>query len=278
MDRTVNLLPAQPRQNEADAIRSVRIRAAGTRRQEILVQAVEVAVIPQLLAQRRAPDPATINKAHVDHLVQLVLRQDGAAAVAYVDATHRRGVAPEAIYLDLLAPAARVLGTLWEDDICDFTEVSLGLWKLQTAMRDMRDAFLVPAASATGPRILLMPLPGEHHTFGLSMVHDFFVRAGWDAWTGPVPSSAGLIAMVAGQHVDVIGFSLASDEFLPVAAAEIASVRRHSLNPAVVVMVGGPGFVTNPALAATIGADGTALNGLQAVAEAQRLVTLHMTV
>ena len=38
------------------------------------------------------------------------------------------------------------------------------------------------------------------------------------------------------------------------------------------VMVGGPPFVADPALAASIGADGTALDGLQAVANANALL------
>ncbi len=277
-DFAVNLSIAQSHLNDAGAMRSIRIRAADAHRQDVLAKAVEVAVIPQLLAQRREPGAAAVSKAHVDQLVQIVLREESAAAVAYVNAIHRRGVMPEAICLDLLASAACVLGAMWEDDLCDFIEVSIGLGKLKVAMREMRDARLMPAGAPTGPSILLVPLPGEHHSFGLSMVHDFFVRAGWDTWTGPVASSAELRAMVTAQRVDVLGFSLASDQFLGAAEAEIAAVRQHSRNPALVVMVGGPSFVANPALAARIGADGTALNGLQAVTEARRLVSArHIT-
>ncbi len=278
MDPTLNLHAAQTCRDEADAQRRVRAHAAHigqqARRQDILTQTVEDRVIPQLLAQRRAlaPEAPPIHPDQVEKLAQIVLHQDGDVAVAYVASLHAEGVPAESIYLGLLAPAALILGRMWEDDTCDFTEVSIGLWKLQAAMREMRDAFLMPAVAPTGPRVMLVPLPGEQHTFGLSMVYDFFVRAGWDAWTGPVETSRELLDMVAGQHVDVLGFSLACDERLMAARAEIAAVRRASRNRAIVIMAGGPGFVANPALAQHVGADGTALDGLQAVTEAQRLL------
>ena len=186
----------------------------------------------------------------------------------------RRGIAPEAVYLDLLAPTARRLGEWWEDDICDFTQVTTGLWRLQIAMRELSPAFLAASSVASGPRprVLLAPLPGEQHTFGLSMVHDFFRRGGWDAWSGPVADRAELAAMVRHQWVDVVGFSLACDERMDTARAEIRAVRLASRNPGLAVMVGGPPFVANPGLAAEIGADGTAENGLQAVAAAGELL------
>lgn len=214
---------------------------------------------------------AFVQPQQVQRLAQIVLYQDGEAAIAYVAGLHAGGIPAQAIYLDLLAPAALVLGRMWEDDSCDFAEVSIGLWKLQSAMRDMRDAFLINVAAPTGPRIMLVPLPGEQHNFGLSMVYDFFVRAGWDAWTGPVRSSQELRGMVATQHIDVLGFSLACDSQIDTARIEIAAARRASRNPDMAVMAGGPSFVLNPALAFDIGADGTALDGLQAVTEAMRL-------
>ena len=35
-----------------------------------------------------------------------------------------------------------------------------------------------------GRRALLVSVPGEQHSFGVTMVAEFFRRAGWDAWTG----------------------------------------------------------------------------------------------
>lgn len=264
---------------QAAARHSARARAARAdagERRAILTRTVEADVIPELLALHRAPGgmgplPA-VQPEHVAQLVNLVLAQDESAVLAFVGALHERGVSHEVLCLDLLAPAARRLGEMWETDDCDFAEVSIGSWRLHAAMRALARAQQASGPATTGARVLLMPLPGEQHTFGLSMVHDFFVRAGWDAWTGTVNDSAALHGMVRDQWVAVLGFSLASDEKLDALRAEIVRVRAASRNQDLLVMVGGPGFSADPALAEAVGADGTATDGLQAVQAAARLV------
>ncbi len=255
-------------------------RQDGERRRAILTRTVELDVIPRLLvAHRPAVVPVAagllVTAAHVADLVGLVLSRGEPETVAFVTAMHGEGAAAESLYLDLLAPAARRLGEMWEDDTCDFSDVTVGLWRLQNAMRELSPCFLrSPNAGTQGPRVLLVPLPGEDHTFGLSMVYEFFRRAGWNAWCGPVESSADLRGLVRRDWVEVIGFSLACDEKLDAVRTEIRSVRRASMNPGLAVLVGGPGFSANPRLAAEVGADGTAVDGRQAVLQAQALVDL----
>jgi len=286
-------LAMQDYRTEADAMsaagrqvawsRAVRREKQGREDQDrraILTRTVERDVIPQLLkahAARLVPTvaPLAVTAGHVTDLVGLVLARGEPAATAFIESMHDQGAAAESLYLDLLAPAARRLGEMWENDVCDFTEVTIGLWRLQNAMRELGPSFLrSPDVLTNGPRVLLVPLPGELHSFGLSMVYEFFRRAGWNAWSGPVEGSADLRAMVRREWVDVVGFSLACDDKLDVVRAEIRSVRRASQNPGVGILVGGPGFTANPLLAAQVGADGTAIDGRQAVLQAQALVDL----
>ncbi len=283
-------LAMQDYRTEADAMsgaasrQSAWSRAArheGQERRAILTRTVELDVIPQLLKAYARPAvavlpaaaPLLVTTVHVADLVGLVLARGEPEAVAFVEAMHDQGAAAESIHLDLLAPAARRLGEMWDNDLCDFTEVTIGLWRLQNTMRELSPSFQrSPEIRSDGPRVLLVPLPGETHTFGLSMVYEFFRRAGWNAWRGQVAGSADLRAMVRREWVEVIGFSLACDDKLDVVRAEIRSVRRASKNPALGVLVGGPGFTANPLLAAQVGADDTATDGQQAVLQAQALV------
>ncbi len=294
MDRMPPQSAMQECWTEADALRTAHARAAtlrtagaretradGQRRRLILTRAVEAEVIPELLT-RLIPQPApapvpagplVVSTTHVAELASLVLARNEPSAIAFIEALHSQGAAPESLYLDLLAPAARVLGKMWEDDSADFAEVALGLWRLQRAMNELAPAFVGHApAAADAPRILLVPLPGETHTFGLSMVFDFFCRAGWNAWTGPIDSSADLQDMVRRQFISVLGFSLACDERLADVRTLITAVRRASKNPGIAIMVGGPGFTANPALASLVGADATATDGRQAVMQASALL------
>jgi len=249
-------------------------------RRTILTRTVELDVIPRLLIAHPLPTVPTasgllVTAGHVADLVGLVLSRGEPETVAFVEGMHGQGAAADSLYLDLLAPAARRLGELWEDDACDFTQVTIALWRLQNAMRELSPSFLRSTVTRTNsPRALLVPLPGEDQTFGLSMVHEFFCRAGWNAWSGPVESSADLRGMVRREWVEVIGFSLACDDKLDAVRTEIRSVRRASKNPGLGVLVGGPGFTANPSLAAEVGADGTATDGRQAVLQAQALVDL----
>lgn len=258
-------------------------RDTDRRRRQILTRTVELDVIPRLLLRHRVrPDVAVRSGAmlsicapDVAELVGMVLGRDEPDAYGFLEAVHRQGASPEAILLELLTPAARRLGVLWELDKCDFSSVTIGLWRLQSAMTEFRPVFVgKPGLLADAPRALLVPLPGEQHGFGLAMVFDFFCRAGWDAWTGTVGSSAELGRMVRHQWTDVVGFTLACDDRLDALAAEIRNVRRASCNPAIGVLVGGPAFTRSPHLAALVGADATAIDGRQAVVQARTLLDL----
>lgn len=219
------------------------------------------------------PKSRAITKRSVSRLVGLSMSPDGLAVAAMVAALHESGATPEAIYTDLLTPAARRLGEMWEQDECTFADVTMGVLRLQNAQRALAPAFLGTTNIGKGaPRVLLMPVPGEQHTFGLTMVADFFTRAGWDAWTGVVATEKMALQMVRNERIDMVGLSFACDDRIDTAARLIAAFRRRAANPGLVVMVGGPSFVADPSLAARVGADATAADGHQAVLRANELL------
>ncbi len=216
---------ALDRQNRAPTARTRPHRVPDSdtamRRLSILTSAVEQEVIPRLLERltperdgARARDRVTVTESQVSHLVELTLEPASPASVAFVAGLLEEGFGAEALYLDLLAPAAARLGQMWVDDVCSFADVTIGLVRLQQAMRALGDAFFGPRfrPSPGGPRALLLPYLGEQHTFGLSMLSDFFRRAGWDTWHGLVADAAELRAMVRAEWVDLLGFSLSCDD------------------------------------------------------------------
>jgi len=247
-----------------------------------LVRAVEAEVLPRLILARRAAlvappagPGAALSEADVAELVDLVLLQEAPVARAYVESLRVRKLTPATIYLDLLAPAARRLGVMWDEDRCDFTQVTIGLMRLQQVMRAISPAFLVAAPRATRmARVLLVPAPGEQHTFGLVMVAEFFHRAGWLVAGGPESAGIDPVAMVRDTSFAVIGISIGSHTRLDGVARQIRAVRRASRNREIGVMVGGPLLVDHPEIASMVGADATAADGGQAVAHAEALLEL----
>jgi methanogenic corrinoid protein MtbC1 len=249
-----------------------------------LVRTIEAEIIPRLVLARRAAQdcppvhalvPGAPALEEVAELASLALARDGTVASSYVGALHTRGVSAETLYLDLLAPAARHLGELWKEDLCSFTEVTLGLWRLHQVLRELSPAFQSEADHpAHGLRALLAPAPGEQHTFGLSMVAEFFRRAGWDVWSGPVTSRQELVGMVRSAWFAVVGLSVSSERKLDEVATGIRAIRRASRNRSIGVMVGGPMFLEHPDWVARVGADATAVDGRQAIRQAHDLLTL----
>lgn len=250
----------------------------------LLARALEQAVIPRLalarasVGQRGAVDARTVGHPDtevVELLAQHALKGDLDAALQVIEGLQARGCTLEQIYLELLAPAARHLGDLWADDLCDFASVTVGLCCLQQAVLESR-RFFAPrqVRREGGRRILLAPVPGEQHGFGLLMVGEFFRRSGWDVCSGTGAASRELVATVRKQWFSMVGFSIACDSRLDVLAALIRDVRRSSRNPHVGVLVGGQLFNEQPELAALVGADATASDAQQAVLKAETLAAL----
>ena len=185
----------------------------------------------------------------------------------------------ESLYLNLLAPTARHLGELWTQDLCDFTQVTVGLSRLQRVLRELSPAFhdVDEAAVPVGRRVLLLPCPGEQHTFGLVMVSEFFRRAGWEVAGGSWQFGMEAPSLVSADWYDVIGFSLAAEVHLDELNACIDAVRSASRNRAIGVIVGGPLFTLRPELQARVAADLIATDGKQAPQLAEQLLALRGT-
>ena len=252
------------------------------RRHNVLARTVVEEIVPRLLLSQRATaaeaggDAARL--ADVEELVRIVLQPTFDIDSPRLQAISGGLPGTEAIYLDLLTPAARRLGVMWEEDVCDFVQVTVGLMRLQQILTTYSIPFeRNPGNSKHAPRVLLVPSPGDQHTFGMSMVASFFQRAGWNGWTGVPPSLDDLLDRVRCEWFAVIGFSAATLARVESLSSVIRAVRRVSLNREVGIMVGGPVFVANPDLVIAVGADATAVDGRQAVLKARRLLNLIPT-
>jgi len=187
----------------------------------------------------------------------------------------QRGVPLESVYLDLLAPTARRLGRLWDEDQSDFMQVTIGLWRLQEVLHELGPAFLNESESSEpGRRVFLVPVPGDQHTFGAVIVAEFFRRAGWDVWDDPGASKEEIVRIVRSEWFSVVGLSVSCEQHIEGLASVIRAIRRASRNPSIGIMVGGQPFIDHPERVALVGADATASDGRQATLQAQKLLTL----
>jgi MerR family transcriptional regulator, light-induced transcriptional regulator len=258
-------------------------RDAAEERVTHLVRTLESEVIPRLLQAHRVvphgflpsvsrcPPPTD---EEVQGFVQLVLGHDDLPIEQCVADIRRKGMSVEVVYLNLLAPAARCLGELWDEDLCDFTEVTVGLGRLQHLLQALSAAFGAEEQSPPNARrVLLMPAPGDQHTFGLAMVAEFFSRSGWEVASGDIHSPTNAVDMARLEWFDVVGFSVGSETRLDWLKDCIRIVRQVSRNKNVGVMVGGPVFSEHPEYVELVGADCTAVDGKDAPVRAENLIS-----
>lgn len=249
-----------------------------------LVRTLERQVIPQMVRAHRGqvgaeplPGPEDL-----DRFVAQLLAGDEAGMQQRLASLRQQGVTVESLYLHLLAPAARALGGMWDQDLCDFPGVTVGTGRLQRLLRELSPDFEgeAPMPAHSGEplrRILLAQPPHEQHSFGLSMVANFFRREGWlvDGGVGSGLPDPALRAQA--EWFDVVGYSCGSQSRLPWVRDAIVLLRASSRNPQVVVMVGGPAFIQHPEWARAIGADLCVTEAQQAPMLAAGLVAARAT-
>jgi MerR family transcriptional regulator, light-induced transcriptional regulator len=245
-----------------------------------IVRTIEQDIIPRLVRAHREPVeaataalPESVSAKDLQAFLPLILALEDSGWQTLLDGLLGRGVAVEAIYLDLLAPTARELGRMWEEDECSFSDVTVAMGRMQRLMRTLSPAFGRDVDHpADGRRVLLLPAPGEQHTFGLSIVAEFFRRAGWEVVGDTEVRAADPAALVRREWFDVIGISVGNESRLDWLKSGIAAVRNASRNRAIGVLVGGPAFATSPERVSEVGADGTAIDGSQAPKMAEQLM------
>ena len=239
-----------------------------------LSRIVELEIIPRLmlmhsaqpLRERPLLPVLVLTTEHVHTLAHLAAEGDAESASSYVRALADAGASQEQVFLDLLAPCARWLGELWEDDRYDFSQVTIGLWRLQRVLHEQGSRFNpVSRPDADSHRALMAAVPGAQHTFGVVMAAEFFTRAGWDVACEPQASWSDLQARLTGNWFDMFGLSIATGDSIPHVASAILDMREASANPTIFVMVGGPMAAQMPELAQLCGADSMACDACSAV-------------
>jgi hypothetical protein len=247
-----------------------------------LSELMTTVIVPRLCAARAAravplapPQPLSAT------LASLLIAVDATSAFAMVEAALSRYVSLGSLVTELLEPAARDLGDLWQSDDCTEIEVALGLGRLQAIAREFGHG--APRVRALHPPVVLIaPQPGEAHMLGAILDAEMLWQAGWSPRVDFPSSSGALDSLVAGTWIDALDLSLSTsfqrDHRLAQVEKTIASARLASLNPDVVVVVSGRVFSDlakagdSGATVRRIGADG----GFGSAAQAQSAILLAL--
>lgn len=242
---------------------------------------IQEQIIPRLLMAHSHNGPRhssegaqTIDPEDAANFASLPLELEADELLAVVEGYLARGIAVESIFVDLLAPSARKLGQHWEEDGCDFLDVTMGLWRLQEVMREI--AICYPSASGLQdpPRsALFLPMPGDCHSFGALMIEEVFARGGWQTDVLVEPRRKELLQIVAERHFDLVGLTVSNDCPTAVLKELVSAIRSVSRSPKTQIFIGGRMVDDNPGIVAAVGADGTAPDACAFFALAELKIT-----
>lgn len=242
---------------------------------------IQTEIIPRLLISHPPctvvvasdSDGGRITTAEAQDFAALPLVLEADELLDHVEAFISRGVPVESIFVDLLAPSARRLGQAWEDDNCDFVDVTMGLWRLQEVMREIASRVPTVTGALTAPcSALFSPMPGEQHSFGTLMIEEVFSRAGWQSEALIEPRRQELLAVLAAKSFDLVGLTISCDCPSGSLSELITAMRSVSKNPYIQVFIGGRVVNACPDLVDAAGADGTAPDAQSALILAEQKV------
>lgn len=252
---------------------------------QCLARTIESLIIPRLMLAHGGPAradtapndrDATISAADLIDFTATVIHAEADAVARSVEQFLMRGISAEHLCLELLAPTARRLGDLWNDDLCDFVGVTLGLGRLQQVLHDLAPGLAPSVECRTScSKILLVPAFDDQHSLGLNMVREFFRSAGWEVRGGAGSRPAEVERLLRAEWFDVAGLSVGTHCAVDALAEQIRRLRAVSRNPHIGILVGGAMFTAEPALAQRVGADATATDAREAIAVAEGFAALR---
>jgi methanogenic corrinoid protein MtbC1 len=238
-----------------------------------LMEVIELQIIPRLVDSHLASGLPRVQKrftqfnpdsGEIASFSRMCIH--GQAVSQRVEQWVQQGCAIDDIFLKLVAPVARHLGWMWEQDEADFSQVSLGLIRLQQITHQLGYSYQSgPLCAGAVRRMMIGSAPGSQHLLGLSIVAEFFRKDAWDVVVEIADNQSALLQAVANEWFDLVGLSVGLCEQLPSLAELIAKLKAASKNPDVPVILGGTAFLGCEMQGPELGADGISTNAADAV-------------
>ena len=156
-------------------------------------------------------------------------------------AWHRQGHLLADIYIDGIAPAARLIGERWSADEVDFVHCTIAHSRLHQILYEFSAEFLSEAYSGpNGLSLLLMSEPGSQHGLGVFMVSEFFRQAGWTVALAAPQDIADFKRIFHSDWFDAVALSISTDRHIDLVSQAVAELKEASVNPNLKIFVGGP--------------------------------------
>jgi methylmalonyl-CoA mutase cobalamin-binding subunit len=240
--------------------------------------ALACAVVAQLLARESTP-VARVDDATVASIAHALLDPDPTRMAALRQDLRRARVSDTELVDFYFPEVARHLGCAWARDDAPFTDVTIGVARMQGMLREIGREWNSNLASDQAGATVLVVLPeGEQHTFGAVLLAGKLRRQGISVRLEFGATAAGLRKLVEGKVFDCAMISVACQEKLDQCRTLVTALKAGSVGR-LWVAVGGPVLGGSIDVRSRTGADiatGDPLLALEgALAEQAQLTEIH---
>lgn len=202
---------------------------------------------PRLVGGTDFIGKSALDAAQVQILAQACL-QGVEAARQVLYGWQRQGQTLADIYVQGIAPCARLFGEWWSADKLDFATTTIVSSHLQQLLHDFSSEFLQEAPQVSnGWSLLLVTEPGAQHSMGLFMLSEFFKQAGWLVTVGVPQDVSEFNHLCHSDWFDAVGVSISTDRHIDNLATLLPRLKEGSANPNLCLFVGGPMAMLEPA-------------------------------
>jgi len=200
-----------------------------------------------------------------DAYLQAIRTGNRRAAFGVLDDALDQGAELSTLYLEVVQPAMREIGRLWQDNALTVAEEHLATAITESAMNRLFERVFVWRDTRT-PTLLAACAAEERHQLGLRMLCDLLEMEGWETtYLGASVPIESLVGLVQARQPDAVAISATIAPHLPRVRDAIQAIRAAPLARQPVIVVGGRAFHGDPGLAKRIGADLTATDAAEAL-------------
>jgi len=223
--------------------------------------------VVSLLAKRNARSTTEPRESLIDGLINASISGTKDCFSDLLSEMKRNRVSVAAL-ADIYIPiAARRMGEAWDDDRMSWIDVSMGVARLQSLLREIGVAWAADQAGDTGHGTVLLIVPDrEQHTLGPMVAMGQMRRFGVSVCLRIAPGLDELRSLVAARSFDGVMISVAVAEKLDSIRKLVSFLKQASASP-LPVIVGGAVMATRDDAADCTGAD-LATNDIGAALEA----------
>jgi hypothetical protein len=220
------------------------VHAIAVRRSEAaLLNTIEDEIIPQLLLAHRSSlisgampaDTFDISEEELERFAELAAVQDMAGLLGRLEGLLGEGLPIQNVLLDVIAPAAHLLGEQWLEDERSFSDVTVGLGMLQRLVAVIGQKVEAPVTREG--LVVLSAAPGEQHTLSIHVLAEFLRTEGWAVQVEPVADEVALLELLGRESVSAIGFTVSNDALVRHLGPLLERIR--ALQPSAQVLLGG---------------------------------------